>query len=75
MATRTTKICDVFGTAKDVLRVHVQLLVPVTDDQTAPPGAMTADLSPRARTRLQRLIERGMNPPSRPFGKTLVEDK
>lgn len=62
MATREMKVCDVYGTAHNVVGVSVQVA-----RGGGEPGAMHtsqhADLSYRAYRRLMKFIQRGLKPP------------
>lgn len=64
MALVEQRVCDVYGTTKDVKHYRVQL------EEVSPDKTLTTaeevecmDLSPRAVTRLENWISRGTRPP------------
>lgn len=59
MATREVRLCDVFGTTREVRIVEVQVFV----EGVEPINFDPVDLGKRARLRLERLIKRGLSPP------------
>jgi len=62
MAERVTRICDVTGQTKGVVRVRVYIVQDGADVSDAKPF-LAADLSPKAVKRLENLVKRGMSAP------------
>ncbi len=61
MATKEMRVCDAYGTVKDVQRVVVEMKVETTPGVWSLYDAYKGDLSQRGRVRLNRFIERGLS--------------
>lgn len=67
MATQTYKICDVFGTWKDVREVTISVTEIGMVENGEPKTILNkaVDLSPRALERLLKKVETGTTPPKK----------
>jgi len=68
MATKELKVCDAYGTMKDVMSVTATVSTTLVDGHTSE-LLFSGDLSARGRKRLAGLLAKGFSSASRPMSK------